>query len=125
MNIPALEQLRTILARWQRTCAMRFASRDQPAEAVPPRLPIERMAFGAEWSKVTMIMADALRSARLVGELQRSSALQLDAASYALEILKFDLATMMARETHTGKSTNVVHMPRPLRIERRRAGLAA
>lgn len=122
MNYPGLDQLRLIFARWQRTS---FASQPGPAEVAAPLPLVERLPAGAQWSKVASILEEAVQSAGRAGELQRSSSRQLDAASYALQILKFELAAAIAPPPAKDVQSNVIHMLRPLRVERRRAGIAA
>ena len=56
-----------------------------------PMAPVDRQPPMTQWIKVAKILSDGVSTVRHVGELQQSSGQLLDAAAYALDMLKAEL----------------------------------
>ena len=78
-----------------------------------------------QWSKIAEVLSGGIGAAVRAGQLQSTASQQLDAASYALDILKFELAAAMSHETPAAATTSAVQMFRPLRPLQDRQSLAA
>lgn len=78
-----------------------------------------------QWSKIADVLAGGIGSAVRAGQLQSSASQQLDAASYALDILKFELAAAMRNEAPVAVATSVVKIFLPLRPLQDQQSLAA
>ena len=78
-----------------------------------------------QWSKISAVLDGGAGSAALAQQLQRSAGQQLDAASYALDILKFELTAAMHFGGLPAKPSTVVLLARPLRTPRQKQPIAA
>jgi hypothetical protein len=78
-----------------------------------------------QWSKISKVVTGAIGSAALAGQLQRSASLQLDAAGYALDILRTELAAAMQIAKPAAAVSTVVKLHRPLRTNKQQQALAA
>ncbi len=78
-----------------------------------------------QWLKISSVVNNGVNSADLMGRLQRSSGEQLDAASYALDLLKSELAGALTPKAIASARYNI-SSGSPLRREQRQmAALAA
>ncbi len=107
--------------------AVRRARPDADALAPLP-LPFngEPQSDVMQWSKVSAVMTGAIGSAALAAQLQRSAGQQLDAAGYALDILRAELIAAMTIPSGRPAQSVVLQLPRSaLRAKRERSQLAA
>lgn len=103
------------LSSWRMAGHQSRASRS--VETTTPKVASTTLAQPGlmQWSKIAALLAGGISSAVRAGQLQCSASQQLDAASYALDILKFELAAAMRDETPVATALSVVQMFRPLR----------
>ena len=78
-----------------------------------------------QWTKIADVLTGGIGSAVRAGQLQSSASQQLDAASYALDILKFELAAVMRDEAPVAVATSVAKIVLPLRPLQDQQSLAA
>lgn len=85
----------------------------------------EPQSDALQWSKISKVVSGAIGSAALAGQLQRKASLQLDAAGYALDVLKSELSAAMSIAAPAPSVSTVVKLERPLRTNKQQQALAA
>jgi hypothetical protein len=97
-----------------------------PVTAGAKAVPIaEQQPDAMQWSKISKVVTGAIGSAARAGQLQRSASLQLDAAGYALDILRTELVAAMQIAKPAPAVSTVVKLHRPLRTNKQQQALAA
>jgi hypothetical protein len=85
----------------------------------------EPQSDALQWSKISAVVSGAIGSAARAGQLQRTASQQLDAAGYALDILKSELSAAMNAAAPASAVLTVVKLQRPLRTNKQQQALAA
>ena len=119
------ETMRRALSGWR--VRDRAAARPSAMTAIQPTEIVRGQPQTDQemWFKISGLMSGVARSAALTGQLQRSAGLQLDAASYALDILKFELSAAMQLTAAPALQPAVVQLHRSLRPKPPRQLVAA
>jgi hypothetical protein len=118
----------TALRGWFSDAMNLRAAGPEATAAIPVRRPSNThpQSSSMQWSKIAAVMNGAIGSAALAGQLQRSASQQLDAAGYALDILRSELTAAMTLPSDRSAPSVVLQMPRSLvRASRVRSQLAA
>jgi hypothetical protein len=105
----------SLSARRPATATQRSAPAFQP---LPPRL-----TEAEQWSCVSRVVVSAVTSARTACRCQAAAAVQLDSASYAMQRMMEELATIMS--VKEAPVAPVIYLEAAIRAERMRSALAA
>ncbi len=123
-----LEEIWNAVSGWLKPAGFSHVQ-SQPLSAAPAKIQIEPKAEpqpdAVQWSKISKVVTGAIGSAALAEQLQRSASLQLDAAGYALDILRTELAAAMQIAKPAPAASTVVKLSRPLRTNKQQQALAA
>ena len=120
-----LFKILNLAQRWRRATLRSVAAHLNVPDAPPQIFLAEPQGGSKQWSKIAAILSSGVGSAALASQLQRSASQQLDAASYALDILRFELAGAMQQAAPAAQLPDGRPLRRPLRSPQSQDALAA